>query len=195
MGGKNVFRAKDGTLNFRDRVKERVDFTDWVVVYSQGQNPKYDDGDADNLVSLINEASQAYQIKFKDPGFITCDTNINDWKNQIKKDVDKNGKPQIIVLFLNPKEEKYYAELKRFITCELKIPSQGIKRKTVGPKSKNPLSAASKIIIQMNQKIGGQAWEINRSGFFAKRRGMYGAFSISKGKKGFTLAFVGSLNT
>lgn len=49
-----MFRAKDGTLNFRDRVKERVDFKDWVVVYSVGQNSKYDDGDADNFVGLIN---------------------------------------------------------------------------------------------------------------------------------------------
>ncbi len=59
---------------------------------------------------------------------------------------------------MNPKEEKFYGELKRFITCELKISSQGIKRKTVSNKAKNPMSAASKIIIQMNQKIGGQAW-------------------------------------
>lgn len=80
MGGKNIFRAKDGSLNFRERVKERVEFKDWVVVYSLGQNPKYDDGDADNLVSLINQASEAYQITFKKPGFITCDSNLKSWK-------------------------------------------------------------------------------------------------------------------
>ena len=47
----------------------------------------------------------------------------------------------------------------------------------------------------MNQKVGGQAWEISRNGLFAIKKGMYGSFSISKGKKGFTLAFVGSLNS
>ena len=85
--------------------------------------------------------------------------------------------------------------MKKYITCELKIPCQGIKRRTV-LKGKNPMSAASKIIIQMNQKIGGIAWEIipKAGAYTSKNRTMYGSFAISKGKKGFTLAFVGTTN-
>lgn len=64
----------------------------------------------------------------------------------------------------------------------------------MGIKAKSPMSAASKIIIQMNQKVGGITWEVNKNDYFAKHKSMYGAFSISKGKKGFTLAFVGTLN-
>jgi hypothetical protein len=48
--------------------------------------------------------------------------------------------------------------MKNFLTCKYKIPSQVIRKRTVGSKSKNPMSAASKIIIQMNQKIGGITW-------------------------------------
>jgi len=44
------------------------------------------------------------------------------------------------------------------LICEHKIPSQGIRKKTVGKGSKNPMSAASKIILQMNQKVGGISW-------------------------------------
>jgi aubergine-like protein len=194
LASKNVFRAKDGSLNFKDKVKQAVNFKDWVIVYSQGKNSSYDDQDADNLSALINEAAKAFGISFSTPGFITCDNNINSWKKEIQKDVEKNGKPQIIVLFFNNNEEKFYGELKRYITCELKLPSQGIKRKTVGSKSKSPMSAASKIIIQMNQKVGGVTWEVIRGSYFAKKKCMYGAFSISKGKRGFTLAFVGTLN-
>lgn len=69
-----------------------------------------------------------------------------------------------------------------------------VKKKTVSNKAKNALSAASKIIIQMNQKIGGVAWEVKREKYFDERKVMHGAFSISKGKKGFSLAFVGTLN-
>lgn len=57
------------------------------------------------------------------------------------------------------------------------------------------MSAASKIIIQMNQKVGGVTWEVERTDYFANRKSMYGAFSISKGPRGFTLAFVGTLNS
>ena len=120
---------------------------------------------------------------------------MESWKEEIDKDIKKNGKPQILVLFFNENEQKFYPELKRYITCDLKIPCQGLRRRTVGQKSKSPLSAASKLIIQMNQKIGGVAWEVIQDEYFEKRKVMYGAFSLSKGKKGFTLAFVGSLNS
>jgi hypothetical protein len=38
--------------------------------------------------------------------------SANDWKTQIKKDVDKNGAPQIVVLYINQYEEKHYGQLK-----------------------------------------------------------------------------------
>jgi len=58
------------------------------------------------------------------------------------------------------------------------------------------MSAASKIVVQMNQKIGGTAWEIKQQeqAFSSTKRTMYGSFAISKGKKGFTLAFVGTID-
>jgi len=100
------------------------------------------------------------------------------------------------VLLLNPFEEKFYGDLKRYFTTELNIQSQMVRKRTVSSKSKNPLSAASMILIQINQKIGGITWEVLRkSQYLDKKKMMYGAFSISKGKKGFTLAFVGTLNS
>jgi hypothetical protein len=186
----------DGSMNIRDPLKKGEHFKDWVVVYSQGKQPKYDDQDADALYDVIKNASNAFGIKFEPPGFITCDPNINSWKQEIKKDLDSNGKPQIVVLYLNgPQEEKYYGELKRYLTCELKIPCQGIRRRTI-VKAKNPMSAASKIIMQMNQKIGGVAWEIipQEGAYTSKKKTMYGAIAISKGKKGFTLAFTGTID-
>lgn len=57
------------------------------------------------------------------------------------------------------------------------------------------MSAASKIIIQMNVKVGAAPWEVQkRHDYFKKKNMMYGALSISKGKKGNTLAFVGTIN-
>ena len=158
LSANNIIRAKEGSLLFRDKVKEAVEFKDWVIVYSQGKNPTYDDNDADDFSDLILTASKAYNFKFQKVGFITCDSNIKSWKQEIEADVTKNGKPQIMILFLQNYEEKFYGELKNYITCELKLPCQAVKRKTVGKNAKSALSAASKIIIQMNQKIGGVAW-------------------------------------
>ena len=57
------------------------------------------------------------------------------------------------------------------------------------------MSAASKIVIQMNIKVGAVPWQVEkRHEYFKNRNIMYGALSISKGKKGYTLAFVGTIN-
>lgn len=76
------------------------------------------------------------------------------------------------------------------------MPSQVIRRGTLSQKSKkNPLSSASKIVLQMNIKIGLPLWEVRKSsGYFQKQKIMYGGISISKGKKGYTVAFVGTTN-
>jgi len=78
----------------------------------------------------------------------------------------------------------------------MKIPSQVVRRFTLG--GKNPaknMSSASKIILQMNAKIGLPLWEVPKSiQAFGKKNIMYGGLSISKGANGFTLAFVGTID-
>lgn len=54
----------------------------------------------------------------------------------------------------------------------------------------------SKVLIQINQKIGGTAWEVIQSenSLIGKSVVVHGGLAISKGKKGYTLSFVGSIN-
>lgn len=48
----------------------------------------------------------------------------------------------------------------------------------------------------MNVKVGAVPWEVKkRHEYFKGKNVMYGALSISKGKKGNTLAFVGTINS
>lgn len=101
LSANNVVRAKEGSLMFKDKVKEAVEFRDYVIVYSQGKNATYDDNDADDFVELMHTASKAYNFKLSKPGFITCDSNIKSWKEEIQRDIEKSGKPQILILFFN----------------------------------------------------------------------------------------------
>jgi hypothetical protein len=64
LASNSLFIAKDGTLNFKDKVKQAVPFKDWVVVYSRGKYADSDDSDADNFVQLILSASKAFGIQF-----------------------------------------------------------------------------------------------------------------------------------
>lgn len=55
--GKNIVKNHgDGSMNIRTRLRNAANFKDWVIVYSSGKNPKYDDQDADGLVTLLCKA-------------------------------------------------------------------------------------------------------------------------------------------
>lgn len=152
--------TKDGTFMFKNTIKNPAKFNNWVLVYSVGKNQKYDDSDADNMAALLRKCSEVFGITVEDPGFITVQSNrIEDWKKEINKDIADNGNPQIVLLFFQKNEERFYGELKRFLTIEKKIPSQVVKRRTVSsPQGAKNMSAASKIILQMNAKLGMPLW-------------------------------------
>lgn len=99
------------------------------------------------------------------------------------------------MLYFQSHETIFYQSLKKFITCQLSIPTQAVRRNSI-LKSKAQLSIASKILLQINQKIGGHAWEAVHSpnSYIAKRRVMCAGISISKGPKGYSLAFVGTID-
>ena len=81
IGNNNVVKNHgDGNMVVKDKLKNSLHFKDWVVVYSYGKNSKYDDQDADDLVSIIKKASNAFGVRFDDPGFITCDPDSGSWK-------------------------------------------------------------------------------------------------------------------
>jgi len=120
--------------------------------------------------------------------------NVDSWKKLLKKDQEENGKPTFILLMLKSAEEKFYSKLKKYITNELGTVSQFVKKRTFT--GKNPLSCASKLLIQISCKIGKAPWEMKRENYsyFKGKKVMYGALSISKGKGGQSLAFVGTTN-
>lgn len=62
----------------------------------------------------------------------------------------------MIVCFFNKHEEGYYGELKKFLS-KMQITSQMIRRRTMNH-PKGAMSAASKIVIQINAKTGGVPW-------------------------------------
>ena len=48
LNNNNVLKNHgDGSMNVRDKLKNGVNFKDWVIVDSLGKNAKYDDQDAD----------------------------------------------------------------------------------------------------------------------------------------------------
>ena len=104
-----------GIIKHRGVVKDPSRFKDWIFVYSPGKNRQESDREADRAVALLGRAGDSYGIRFSEPGFISADRR--DWKKELKEDQESHeDPPQIIVFFLEHCEEKYYSEMKSFVT-------------------------------------------------------------------------------
>jgi aubergine-like protein len=85
------------------------------------------------------------------------DGSLKSFLTKIENDIAKNGKPQIVLTFLNNYESKFYTELKQLLYLKLGVPHQNVLKKSL---NKNALSVASNIVLQMNAKLGEPLWQI-----------------------------------
>jgi hypothetical protein len=118
------------------------------------------------------------------------------WINQIKKTVStlpKEQIPDIFLFFLKPNEEKFYGDLKKNILLDYDCPSQIVRRRTLNEGNKGVLSCASKIVMQMNVKMGHPLWIVpNKNPYWKNNKVAVAGIASSKGKKGTSIAFVGT---
>jgi hypothetical protein len=181
-------------------VLDPYEFVDFVLCYSISNNPKEDQADADEAYGLLNTAAKTFGIKFpKVPIYLEVKggKNVNNWLSTLekeKKGLEENGKTDIIFFLLKPNEQKFYSDLKKCVFLEFNCPSQVVRRKLLSNQSKGALSAASKIVMQMNVKAGHPLWIVRNSHPVWKENTVAVAgLANSKGKKGTTLAFVGTI--
>lgn len=108
----------------------------------------------------------------------------------------KSGEtPDMIFFFFKPNEEKFYGQLKKFVTYEFNCASQVARRKLLSKGNKGAMSAASKIMMQMNVKNGHPLWIVpNNHPVWRNNTVAVAGFANSKGKGGTTLGFVGTIN-
>lgn len=73
--GARIQPDNKGNIKHRGVLKEPFNFTDWIFVYSVGKNEKRDNDEADDAVSLMENAAKSYGVKLKNPGFLTIYDN------------------------------------------------------------------------------------------------------------------------
>ena len=72
----------------------------------------------------------------------------------------KNEKHDIIFFLLKPAEERFYGELKKYVSFNFNCSSQVTRRRLLSRNNKGALSAASKIAMQINVKNGHALWTV-----------------------------------
>jgi hypothetical protein len=199
LGPNKKINIKNGNINLRETILEPHTFKNYFFCYSVGKYPKDDQADSDFAINQIKTASKAFGIKVCEPYWVEVDDgrDFRDWKKALEEKAVKEEKLDVVIFFVTPKEERHYIELKRFVSAQFKCPSQMIKRKSLSENTKNVLSFASKIILQINSKIGHPLWSVpNYHQYWNQKSTKLAIAGIasSKGKQGTVIGFVGTTN-
>ena len=131
-------------------VLQKKDMTKWILLYEQNNYC-----DADNIYNNLNKASKAFGLKIAEPEWVEMNKNSSakDWTSTADDYFGKNKKDFEFAIFLLGRNDKIYAELKRHSLCRNGYVSQVVKAKTI--LRKGVMHVCSKILLQINAKLGG----------------------------------------
>jgi hypothetical protein len=188
------YRTEGGIFDFRTKLTQVVELKNWGIVYSEGKDADSDRNDTARLIANLKSIAGQYGVKISnDPGLIVV--KGGQWAKDMEDDIKSYGVPQILLLFLNEREEKLYGELKRLITMRFKCACQVIRRKLVHEQTKRPLAITSDILLQIQVKIGAVPWEVVRgNAVLNNKRMMWGGLLVRREGDNFSLSFVGTTN-
>ena len=135
---------------------KKYDMLNWLFFCDADNN--YDD--ADLLNKSLQKAAKKYNIKINDPEWVEMpgDAKAKDWIKEANKYFGKGKRKFTFVLFLLGKNSYIYPELKVHSLCSNGYISQVVKAETLG--KKGLLSVCSKILLQINAKLGGAIYKI-----------------------------------
>lgn len=91
------------------------------------------------------------------------------------------------------KDKNLYEQLKKHLIHSCQLNSQVITKKTLSAGAKGGMSKASKILLQINDKLGHPLYTVEKQHPFWKKNTIaISGMAVSKGVKGFTASFVGT---
>jgi len=139
---------KESKVPLRAKLYKPATFDNWVLLYHISMEK-----DAEKLIEDLKKASLAYGITVKDPYKAPVNgKNVEDFITAAEKAV--SSRTQIILTYITKRLEKHYEPLKKVFN-RLGLASQFLLKDSI---NRNALSLCSKVLIQMNAKIGLEPW-------------------------------------
>ena len=129
--------------------------TDWILVY-QARNGQQ----AQEFIKCILQVGRPLGIDVGKPREIVIQNDAPPAFVAAIKDNFVTGKTQLVVCVLPDQRKDRYDAIKKYCVAETGIVSQCVLSKTLS-KEKVVQSACTKIIMQMNVKLGGQLWAVD----------------------------------
>ena len=135
---------------------------DWICLYTiQAEKVSF------NLLKGFRKCCKGYNLKFKndDSNWIPMKSqNSRDWINIVEKELNHRKNCKLVIFLINNKTDKLYIPLKKHSLCTKGYVSQVIKYESISRAMKNrkgPDSYFSKILLQINNKLGGVNYFLN----------------------------------
>ena len=171
-------------------VLKKKDMTNWICFYEKNNY-----NDAESLYNNLNKASKAFGLKIAEPEWIEMGNNSSAkaWTDTADDYFGKNKSDYDFAVFLLGRNDKIYAELKRHSLCKNGYVSQVVKAKSM--QKKGVMSVCSKILLQINAKLGGISYKTVQDKLVNDRKIMVVGVDSSHIKgKGTGVAMVATIN-
>ena len=152
VGGSNTqVSSRDKTF----KVLKKSDLTNWLCFYEENNY-----NDAENLYNTLSKASKAYGLKIPEPEWVEMKnkSSAKKWIDTADEYFSEEKHDYSFALFLLGKNDSIYAQLKKHSLCRNGYVSQVVKARSIQKKG-GLMSVCSKILLQINAKLGGISYK------------------------------------
>jgi len=124
---------------------------------------------ANQFKSTFKQCLDQVQFESADPAMFSVRPGMkaDAWIRELKAKLSDGIQMVVLILPGQKGKNPIYDEVKRFLLSEYPIPSQVVLAGTIS-RGKNLRSIVSKILIQMNAKLGGIPWAVDKLPFMDK---------------------------
>ena len=181
------------------KLVETKELKNWILVY---ENTEDGTNQANNLYKLLNLVSYDINMEINEPEMLAinpkCDKEI-----YLKQVLEKINNHNFVLFLLNKKQESFYSEIKSISLNDNKFLSQVVKSSKI-PKEPNLkklssqdysklLSICTKILLQINNKLGGINYNIENNKQIQEKNIIAIGIEINK-KNNYEIAMCATLN-
>ena len=194
MKDTKLIAGNNKSISSRDKtfpVLEKQSLTSWLCFYEKANY-----NNAENLYNTLDAASKGFKLKISEPEWIEMPNNstAKDWTETANEYIGNGKNDYSFAVFLVGRNDKIYKQLKIHSLCTNGYVSQVVKAKTLQNK-RGLMSICSKILLQINAKLGGVSYKTVIDKNIKERELMVVGVDSSHVKgKGTGVAMVGTIN-
>ncbi|XP_072834982.2 piwi-like protein 2 [Pogona vitticeps] len=161
----------------------------WALFY-----PKRTMEQARELVNMLQKVSGPLGIPINPPAWSELkDDRIDTYVKAIKSLLSRQDSIQLVVCIITGSRDDLYGAIKKLCCVQSPVPSQVINVRTITTQPSKLRSIATKILLQINCKLGGELWGVDIPLKQLMLIGMDVYHDASRGKQS-VVGFVASIN-